>query len=108
MVEVNQEVAIIEASGRVTRWWAGFSYFVRRYPLGAFGGGLMTLFLLVAVFADFVATHDPTTTNAAVSLSPPNWAAYLGNDFMGRDVFSRIVHGARISLIVGFCPQTAS
>lgn len=101
MVEINQDTAIFEAGGRLTRWWAIFSYFARRYPLGAFGGALMLLFLLVAVFAEFVATHDPTTTNAAVSLSPPNWNAYMGNDFMGRDVFSRIVHGARISLIVG-------
>lgn len=101
MVEINQDAEIIEAGGRLSRWWNGLVYFSRRYPLGAFGGAIMMMFLLVAVFADFVATHDPTTTNAAVSLSPPNWNAYMGNDFMGRDVFSRIVHGARISLIVG-------
>ena len=62
---------------------------MRRYPLGAAGGALMLAFLLVALFAELVATHDPTTTNAAVSLSPPNWNAYMGNDFMGRDVLNQ-------------------
>jgi peptide/nickel transport system permease protein len=91
---------VIDPGGRLYRWWDAVSYFCRRYPLGAFGASIMILFLLVAVFADFVATKDPTTTNAALALAPPNWEGIMGNDFMGRDVYSRIVHGARISLIV--------
>ncbi|MCZ6843244.1 MAG: ABC transporter permease, partial [SAR324 cluster bacterium] len=62
---------------------------------------VMIMFILIAIFADFVATHDPQTTNAAISLYPPRWDGWLGNDFMGRDMYSRIVHGARISLVVG-------
>lgn len=100
MVEINQDAMVVDPGGRLYRWWDAVGYFCRRYPLGAFGAAIMMIFLLVAVFADFVATQDPTTTNAALALSPPNWNGYMGNDFMGRDVYSRIVHGARISLIV--------
>ena len=101
MVEVNQDIFLAQAGGRLQRWWDAVAYFTRRYPLGAFGAVVMILFVLVAVFAEFVATHDPTKTNAALQLLGPRWDALMGNDFMGRDVYSRIVHGARISLIVG-------
>ncbi len=85
---------------RKDTWWDSLLLFVRKYPLGAFGAAIMLLFVFVALFAELVATHDPTTTNSAFSLDPPSLTAYMGNDFMGRDVFSRVVHGARISLIV--------
>ncbi len=61
----------------------------------------MGAILLTAVFADLVATHDPVATDAAHTLARPGAARWLGTDNLGRDIFSRIVHGARISLIVG-------
>jgi peptide/nickel transport system permease protein len=57
--------------------------------------------VLTAVFAPFLATHDPLSTNPAVSLARPGAENWLGADFMGRDMWSRIIYGARISLIVG-------
>jgi peptide/nickel transport system permease protein len=57
--------------------------------------------VLTAVFADFIAPIDPTATNAKFSLARPGGMFLLGADFMGRDMFSRIIHGARISLAVG-------
>jgi peptide/nickel transport system permease protein len=75
--------------------------FCRRKPLGATGAALMFLLLLVAVFADELATHDPIATHAGHVLAPPSAQFWLGTDHLGRDIYSRIVHGARISLIVG-------
>src|SRR3546814_17003683 len=57
--------------------------------------------VLTALFAGSIAPYDPTSTNPRSSLSAPTEAHLLGADFMGRDMFSRIVHGARISLAVG-------
>ncbi|MFL6571109.1 MAG: ABC transporter permease [Burkholderiales bacterium] len=78
-------------------------YFVRRYPLGAIGALIMALFVLTALLAGTIAPFDPTATDAPASLARPGGTHLLGADFMGRDVFSRIVHGARISLAVGLC-----
>ena len=67
-------------------------------------GGLM----LVAIFADLIAPHDPTLpVKGANVFDPPfwmeggNWTTPLGTDFQGRDILSRLIHGARVSLIVG-------
>lgn len=75
--------------------------FCRKKPLGAAGGALMLLMLLVAIFADPLSTHDPIATHAAATLAAPGAAHWLGSDHLGRDIYSRIVHGTRISLIVG-------
>jgi peptide/nickel transport system permease protein len=75
--------------------------FVRKKPLGAAGGVLMLLMLITAVFADVLQTHDPIATNAAYTLGAPNAEHWLGTDHLGRDIYSRIVHGARVSLVVG-------
>jgi peptide/nickel transport system permease protein len=84
-------------SGRV----GSLLFLARRYPLGAVGALIVVLFVTTAVFADALTTFDPFTTNARASLAPPGGAHALGADFMGRDVWSRIVYGARISLAVG-------
>jgi peptide/nickel transport system permease protein len=75
--------------------------FFRKKPLGAAGGVLMLLMVVTAVFADFLATHDAIDTNAAHTLARPSAQFWLGTDHLGRDIYSRIVHGARVSLIVG-------
>ncbi|MBI3637391.1 MAG: ABC transporter permease [Candidatus Rokubacteria bacterium] len=75
--------------------------FITRKPLGAAGGFLMLVLVLTALFADVLATHDPIATEAANTLSRPSEQHWLGSDHLGRDIYSRIVHGARVSLIVG-------
>jgi len=76
-------------------------YFIRRYPLGAAGAVIISAFVLMAIFAPWITQFDPTLTNPRVSLAYPGGAHPLGADFMGRDMWSRIVYGARISLAVG-------
>ncbi|TMJ31753.1 MAG: ABC transporter permease [Alphaproteobacteria bacterium] len=76
-------------------------YYVRRYPLGAAGAAIALVIVLMAVLAPWITAFDPTSTNAQASLAKPGAAHPLGADFMGRDMWSRIVFGARISLAVG-------
>ena len=81
--------------------WTTISRFVRRKPLGAAGGFIMVVMVVTALFANVLQTHDPIATDAANTLAPPSAEHWLGSDHLGRDIYSRIVHGARVSLIVG-------
>src|ERR1044072_8525340 len=80
---------------------AALAFYIRRYPLGAAGAVIVATFVLMAVFAPWITPFDPTLPNSRVSLAAPRAAHPLGADFMGRDMWSRIVYGARISLAVG-------
>ena len=91
----------IETQPRRENWFSALRFYVRRYPLGAAGAVIVTAFVLMAIFAPWITQFDPTLTNPRVSLAPPGGAHPLGADFMGRDTWSRIVYGARISLAVG-------
>jgi peptide/nickel transport system permease protein len=61
----------------------------------------MLAMLLVAIFAGPLATHDPIATSAAATLAPPSAEHWLGTDHLGRDTYSRLILGTRVSLIVG-------
>ncbi len=100
MAVIDHNAELAKAGANIHGWVGGLLFFVRRYPLGAIGAVIMTLFVATALFADQLATFDPFTTNARVSLAPPGGEHVLGADFMGRDVFARIIYGARISLAV--------
>ena len=76
--------------------------FARTRPLAALGVAVLISMGVVAFMADFVATHDPLAQNAAELLRPPGPDHYFGTDGAGRDIFSRVVHGSRVSLYVGF------
>jgi peptide/nickel transport system permease protein len=82
-------------------WVDHLSFFVRRKPLGAAGAVIAILLVFMAIFAPFIANHDPEKTNPKLRFSEPSSETYFGGDHLGRDVFSRIVYGARISLQVG-------
>lgn len=75
--------------------------FGRKQPLGAVGAVVLVLLVLSAIFAEAFSTHDPVTTNSQVTLSAPTAEYWMGTDYLGRDVYSRIVHGSRVSLAVG-------
>ena len=81
--------------------WTVVARFVRKKPLGAAGGALILVMVITALFAELLQTHDPIATNAAYTLGRPNLEHLLGTDHLGRDISSRIVHGARVSLVVG-------
>jgi peptide/nickel transport system permease protein len=74
--------------------------FVRRNPTLAAGGAMLALIALVALAAPLI-PGDPITMRPAERLRPPSASNWLGTDNLGRDVFSRTVHGARVSLFVG-------
>jgi peptide/nickel transport system permease protein len=97
----DHSAELARAGAGVTGRWGNLKYFVRRYPLGAVGALIFLVFVLMALFAGVITKFDPTSTNSKVSLAHPGSAYWLGADFMGRDMFSRIVYGARISLAVG-------
>jgi peptide/nickel transport system permease protein len=81
--------------------WTVVRRFIRKKPLGAAGGVLMVVMLVTALLANVLQTHDPIATDAATTLAKPSEEHWLGTDHLGRDIYSRIVHGARVSLIVG-------
>ena len=75
--------------------------FIKDKPLGAFGGAVAILLIVLAIAAPLVATHDPELTNYRAVLAQPSSEMLLGGDQIGRDVFSRLIYGTQISLLVG-------
>ena len=100
MAVIDHDAALAKAGANVSGFWGQAGFLARRYPLGAVGAILVLLFVLTALFANVIAPHDPLSTNSRASLARPDSIYWLGADFMGRDMFSRIVYGARISLAV--------
>lgn len=74
---------------------------VREKPLGTIGGAIVMVLLLVGIFADFLAPHGYNEFSLIDSLHPPSAKYYFGTDELGRDIFSRVIYGARISMYVG-------
>jgi peptide/nickel transport system permease protein len=101
MAIIDHDAELARAGANVTGLRSQLAFLARRYPLGAIGAVIVLTFVLTAVFANFIAPFDPTSTDAKASLARPGGVFWLGADFMGRDMFSRIVYGARISLAVG-------
>ncbi len=76
--------------------------FAHTKPLGALGGFFVALVIFLAIFAEAVAPYVYNKRNLRSRLKPPSVTNYMGTDSLGRDVFSRIVYGARVSVSVGF------
>jgi peptide/nickel transport system permease protein len=81
---------------------------LRAYPLGAIGAFILVLMMLAALFAERLAPYDPVTGDFLAILQPPGSRHLLGTDGFGRDVFSRLVYGARTALIVGLTGSVAA
>jgi peptide/nickel transport system permease protein len=77
-------------------------HIAERHINGVIGLVIIVLVILVAIFADVLATQSPTATSPIDRLQPPSSEHYFGTDNFGRDLYSRTIHGSRISLIVGF------
>ena len=105
---MDEQAAFGTLRGRAQagRLASSLAYYLRRYPLGAAGAAIMLVIVLMAIFAGWITVFDPTATNSQASLARPGGAHPLGADFMGRDMWSRIVYGARISLAVGIGAAT--
>lgn len=76
--------------------------FFRRKPLGTIGLAIVVTFALAGGFADLIAPFDPEENDFASMMMAPNLVHLLGTDQFGRDIFSRLVFGARTAMIVGF------
>ena len=75
---------------------------IRRKPLGAAGAFIVIAMILMAAFANVITAYDPTATAFAEMHQPPSARHWFGTDQFGRDLFARIVYGARTALFVGF------
>ncbi len=78
---------------------AGFIY---RHPTIAIGGCLVVMMVFIAVFAPYLGTKDPTALAPARRTREPSALYWFGTDMLGRDVYSRVLYGSRVSLLVGF------
>ena len=84
-----------------SRVLSGIVDFSRRKPLGAIGGALLVILVLIALLSPLISPHDPYDINVQNILSSPSGEHWLGGDSLGRDVLSRLFYGGRISLFVG-------
>jgi len=102
------------SSGRVTErkrhsWLVGFFIrLVKEKPLGTIGAVITLLLLLTGIFADFLAPYGMNEQHWAEALGAPSVRFWLGTDNLGRDLLSRVIFGARISMIVGLAATTLS
>jgi peptide/nickel transport system permease protein len=75
--------------------------FLKRKPLGAMGAVLLLAFVVLASLAPLLATHDPNLNDYRARIKSPSVQHWFGTDNFGRDIYSRVVYGARISMYVG-------
>ncbi len=84
--------------GRTKEFWRKY----KKNRPAVVGLIIMFLLLLNAIFADSLAPYDPWEYNFVEKLRPPSWVHLMGTDHFGRDVFSRVIYGSRVSLLIGF------
>src|SRR5262245_25624133 len=101
-VEALPVPVVIARPGPLARAGRAVWQFSRRKPLGAFGGLLVFVMMFTAVFANWIAPYPYDETIRRARMKPPSAQFLMGTDNLGRDVFSRVVYGARVSVTVGF------
>src|SRR5258708_1750365 len=79
----------------------GLRTYVRRHPTMVIGGVLLSLMALMAIFAPYLGTVDPQALSPIKRLRWPSAQYWFGTDMLGRDIYSRTIYGARVSLTVG-------
>ena len=94
---VVQSDLTVPVPARQSRLWRH----VRRHPTIVIGGVLLAIMLAMAVFAPWLGTVDPQALAPVRRLKWPSAAYWFGTDMLGRDVYSRTIYGARVSLVVG-------
>jgi len=96
--------AIVGTPPRERRAFLGFALrLVREKPLGAIGAAIFVLFLVCGAFAGWLAPYGMNEINPVNRMKAPSLAFPLGTDYLGRDQLSRILYGAQLSVIIGFC-----
>jgi len=92
--------AAISSRRKLTGWAMGNA---RHNPLAATGAVLVVIFVIFALFAPWIAPQDPASIDLPARLDSPSSAHWFGTDELGRDILSRVIYGARISMLVGSC-----
>lgn len=88
-------ITIVPPASKTRRW-------IRRYGLAAFGALVILIWIAIAILAPVIAPYPPDVVDVTRRLYPPSAANWLGTDALGRDVYTRLLFGARISLFTGF------
>jgi peptide/nickel transport system permease protein len=96
------------ADAAVPRRRSGLLRRIRRQPLPALGALLLAALVIVSITAPWIASHDPFEMNVVDRLQPPNAEYWFGTDAYGRDLWSRTIHGGRVSLVIGLSVAAAS
>ena len=91
----------IAAAKSVSPTWRRFREAFRRHPTALVGGAILLAMIGIAVFAPWIGTIDPQLVSPIKRLKPPSSSYWFGTDMLGRDVYSRVAYGARVSLVVG-------
>ncbi len=102
MAAQQQSGALTLGRPRRSSSWQTISNFITKKPLGAFGALIIIIMVLMAVVGPEVSSWDPLEWNLPDKLQSPSTSHWLGTDEMGRDMWSRLMAGARVSLLVGF------
>src|SRR5437764_14007892 len=97
MAIIQSDLALPAAAARE----GGVRRYVKRHPTIIIGGALLLLMTAMAVFAPYLGTVDPQALAPVRRLKWPSTSYWFGTDMLGRDVYSRTIYGARLSLIVG-------
>ncbi|MFM2486851.1 ABC transporter permease subunit [Celerinatantimonas yamalensis] len=99
LIEMNQQ-------DNIRSPWREFWRRILANPVAVGSGGFIVLLVLVAIFAPWLAPYNPLHSDWNALATAPNWQHWMGTDDLGRDLLSRIIYGARISLYVGFFSVT--
>ena len=97
-----------ESARSVSPTWTRFRDAFRRHPTALIGGAILIVMVAIAILAPWLGTIDPQAVFPARRLQPPSAEAWLGTDMLGRDVYSRVVFGTRVSLVVGLAVAALS
>ena len=98
----NAKEAVLQARPKAKNPWMDAWQSLKKNKMACLGGIVLLIFIIIAVFADFIAPHAADTQDWMHIMEGPSADYPLGTDSYGRCVFSRIVYGSRISLLVGF------
>jgi peptide/nickel transport system permease protein len=100
--------AVFTAPQSKSPTWQRFHDALRRHPTAIIGGAVLAMMALIAILASWLGTVDPQALTPIQRLKPPSGDHWFGTDMLGRDVYSRVIYGARISLTVGIAVAVLS
>src|SRR5262245_49190783 len=98
----------LAAPKSVSPTWQRFKDAFRRHPTAIVGAIVLLIMIVIALAAPWLGTNDPLAVSPIRRLRPPSAQFWFGTDMLGRDVYSRVIYGARVSLTVGLAVAVLS